>query len=109
VNKATQAAYFHRIESPTELRPLTDKEAELLGRLLNSEPLIRALTVIYWQSRQIPMEFANMDLLDPKGAREATLAQGQMVGIRNTIEALLQLTEVPGDEEEEESGETEND
>lgn len=104
MNEATRNQYLERIQNPTEIRPLTEKEAELLGRLLNTEPAIRALTIIHWKALQIPRELMNLNFADPQQASIATKAQGQIIGIQNAILELLELTETPSDE----SGEPEN-
>jgi hypothetical protein len=105
VDKKAQEAYLLRVQNPAEVRALTTKEAELLSRLLNTEPAMRALAAIYWQARQIPMELIGLDFSEPKSVHLATRVQGQIQGVQNTIEALLEMTGAPTDEE---SGEPEN-
>lgn len=79
---------------------LSDKDVDVLGKILGSEPMLKALAVLYSQANAAPSDLLRMNLDDPQQRHDATLLQGAIAGLVNGIEALFALATDKSPEDE---------
>ena len=85
---------------------MTEKEADVLGRVLNSDPMVKALAIIVHDAMGVRDRLVYADLGTPAGINEAARMQGLVLGAQHTIAALLNLsTEDEKDEEDDSQNE----
>lgn len=81
---------------------LNEKETDVLGRVLNSDPMVKGLAILYSEANAAPTAFITANLEDPVQRQQATQLQGKIAGVIGAIQHLLTLAtesdETGGDE-----------
>lgn len=81
---------WNRITTATDFE-LSDKEKEVLDQVLRSEPMAKAMSIVYAHANAMPSQFIGMDLLDQKQLGLAIRGQGTIQGMVTALETLLKL------------------
>lgn len=102
MTKDQAARLFTRVQAlATAETSLSDKDVDILGKLLGSEPMMKALAIMYSQINAAPMALLKANLEDVQQRADAIRLQGQVFGTVHAIEGLFALATVEEPEEEE--------
>ena len=74
---------------------LTEKDQDLLAKMISSEPMVKALSAIWYDVVLQPSQFMGLDLSEPGQVVEGAKIQGRAQGMLNAIELLFNLITLP--------------
>lgn len=99
------ASVFERVQQFAALNvELTDKDKEVLGRLVNSEPVLKGLAQVVRMGLNGAGDFfKSANVLDPAQQMQVLRLQGSVDGTLLAVQNLINLAIVEEDEEEDNS------
>lgn len=74
---------------------LTDKDQEILAKILTTEPMLKALGQVYAYAMNSHYEFRAVDFSVPEEQHKASAMQGHIQGCLRAIDILFQLITLP--------------
>ena len=105
LNEEQKARIWRMIQLDT-MDSMSQKDVEVLCNIIHSEPMLKALALLYKNAQEVPMQFLQLNLGDDSQRAVASELQGRAKGIISTIDSLLDIITLP---EEEDNGSTDTD
>jgi hypothetical protein len=81
---------------------LTDKDKDVLARIITTEPMLKALGQIYGFATNSYLQFGGVDLSNESERHKASALQGHIQGYFGAIDLLFQLITLPEEIEDDE-------